>query len=59
MYLEYLKGNAQMFTTSEGRRRKKAFERLSHAVKKRSPAQCRSLYQKLELRVGRDINKII
>ena len=46
-YLKFLMSHERLFQSSKRRRKTKAFEKLAKALKKRSPAQCRSYYQKL------------
>ena len=47
-YLKFLTSHQGLFVDSKKRRGGKAFDKLSRFIKKRSPVQCRSYYQKLE-----------
>jgi hypothetical protein len=51
--------NTEDFLSEKTRRKKKVFYRLSKILKKRTPDQCRSHHQKLQLRYKDDLMAII
>lgn len=51
--------NTEDFMSEKTRRKKKVFYRLSKILKKRTPDQCRSHHQKLQLRYKDDLRAII
>lgn len=59
VYLAFIQENRDDFTSEQARRRRKVFYRLSKLLKKRTPDQCRSHHQKLQLKFRDDIDRII
>ena len=59
MYLRFLIDNRSDFTSEAERRKKKVFYRLSKILRKRTPDQCRSHHQKLQMKFEEKIDKII
>lgn len=59
LYLQFIVDNFQDFTTEQLRRRTKVFYRLSKILKKRTPDQCRSHHQKLQLKYNNNLYAII
>lgn len=51
--------NTQDFLSEKSRRKTKVFYRLSKILKKRTPDQCRSHHQKLQLKYKDDLYAII
>ena len=58
-YLQFMLENTEDFLSEKTRRKKKVFYRLSKILKKRTPDQCRSHHQKLQLRYKDDLMAII
>lgn len=52
IYLEFLRKNKNDFASEVARRSSKVFYYLSKALKKRTPDQCRSHHQKLQMRIS-------
>jgi hypothetical protein len=50
IYLSFMMQNTQDFMTEKSRRKTKVFYRLSKVMQKRTPDQCRSHHQKLQLK---------
>jgi plasmid maintenance system antidote protein VapI len=59
VYLEFMRNNISDFTTEKARRTTKVFFRLSKILKKRTPDQCRSHHQKLQMKHKDDIYEIM
>jgi hypothetical protein len=59
VYLQFMVENAQDFLTEKSRRKTKVFFRLSKILRKRTPDQCRSHHQKLQLKYRDDLYAII
>jgi actin-like ATPase involved in cell morphogenesis len=59
IYLKFLQGNKKDFVSEQERRKNKVFYRLSKILKKRTPDQCRSHHQKLQMKYEDDIEEII
>lgn len=59
IYLKFMVDNTEDFRTETNRRKTKVFFRLSKILKKRTPDQCRSHHQKLQLKYKDDLNAIM
>jgi predicted NodU family carbamoyl transferase len=59
LYLRFILKHLQEFETERGRRRNKVFYRLSKILRRRTPDQCRSHHQKLQLKHGENLAAII
>ena len=59
LYLRFMLRNYQDFQSERARRRNKVFYRLSKILRRRTPDQCRSHHQKLQLKHGDDLPAII
>jgi hypothetical protein len=59
IYLQFMIENINDFLTEKSRRKTKVFFRLSKILKKRTPDQCRSHHQKLQLKYKDDLYSII
>ena len=59
IYLNFVVQNVDDFATEKARRTLKVFHRLSKILKKRTPDQCRSHHQKLQMKHGDNIEAII
>lgn len=59
VYLQFMIDNTADFLSERTRRKTKVFYRLSKILKKRTPDQCRSHHQKLQLKYKDDLFSII
>lgn len=59
IYLEFLETHQNLFENEFVRRSSKVFRKMSSLLRRRDPEQCRSHHQKLGLRFGSDLSKII
>ena len=59
IYLNFILQNIPDFASEKDRRSSKVFHRLSKILKKRTPDQCRSHHQKLQMKHGDNIQAII
>ena len=59
VYLKFMAQNAEDFKTETNRRKSKVFFRLSKILKKRTPDQCRSHHQKLQLKYNDNLALIM
>lgn len=59
VYLNFMRENVDDFTTEKARRTTKVFFRLSKILKKRTPDQCRSHHQKLQMKHQDNIYEIM
>lgn len=59
VYLEFLRNYKKDFDNEVSRRKSTVFNRLSKALRKRTPDQCRSHHQKLQNRFKNNIDLII
>lgn len=59
LYLRFMLRNYQDFETERGRRRNKVFYRLSKILRRRTPDQCRSHHQKLQMKHGDNLPAIV
>ena len=59
IYLNFLENYKKDFESEISRRKSTVFNRLSKALRKRTPDQCRSHHQKLQNRFHNDIEAII
>ena len=58
-YLNFMIDNINDFVSEKSRRNSKVFYRLSKILKRRTPDQCRSHHQKLQMKYHEDLNSII
>jgi hypothetical protein len=58
LYLKFMRDHRADFETEKNRRRTKVFYRLSKVLKKRTPDQCRSHHQKLQIKYNDEIDRI-
>lgn len=59
VYLQFMIDNSLEFRSESARRRSKVFYRLSKILKKRTPDQCRSHHQKLQIKFKDDLHSIV
>lgn len=59
IYLDFLRTYKRDFQNEVSRRKSTVFNRLSKALRKRTPDQCRSHHQKLQNRFKNNIDEII
>jgi hypothetical protein len=59
IYLNFLESYRKDFNNEVSRRKSTVFNRLSKALRKRTPDQCRSHHQKLQNRFQNDIDAIV
>lgn len=59
IYLKFMMENINDFMTEKARRTTKVFYRLSKILKRRTPDQCRSHHQKLQMKYQDDLNGIM
>lgn len=59
VYLQFMIDNIIEFSTESARRRARVFFRLSKILKRRTPDQCRSHHQKLQIKFKDDLVAII
>jgi hypothetical protein len=59
IYLGFLESYKDDFEDEAARRRTTVFNRLSKALRKRTPDQCRSHHQKLQNRFKNNLDRII
>lgn len=59
IYLHFMRHNLDDFRTEKSRRTTKVFFRLSKILKKRTPDQCRSHHQKLQMKHKDDVEAIM
>lgn len=59
IYLHFMRHNIEDFRTEKTRRTTKVFFRLSKILKKRTPDQCRSHHQKLQMKHKDDVEAIM
>ena len=58
-YLNFILQNIPDFSTEKARRTSKVFFRLSKILKKRTPDQCSSDHQKLQMKHGDNVEAIV
>jgi len=59
LYLKFMLDNRIDFETEKNRRRTKVFYRLSKVLRKRTPDQCRSHHQKLQIKYNDSLPRIL